>query len=391
MPNTLQSNTAAAGSSEAMANRVPRWLPPLLWTLLVAGILAFLALAAGADKTRAWKIFLVNFIFWSGTATGGVALGAIFQVAKARWPVVPKKMAAACAAYLPVSFLLFLVTWFGRQSIFPWAQNAPPLLASWLNLPSLVTRESLCLLLLYGLAMLFSHRLLRPDSSSSGTASPAGGLQKLAIVRLIVYAVVSTIFAWDFIMSLHPGWSSTLFGAFYFIGNIYAGLATVIAMTICASCSNKGAQAADHRLLYNLGKLLFSFSLLWTYLFWSQYLVIWYGNLPHETGFVLLRTAQQPWSTLAWVVLAMNFLIPFIVLLRRSSKKNPRILLSMTVVILIGMWLERFLLVAPSLTPAGGRWFGWQELVITAGFLASFALVYLTILQKIPMLKKTGV
>ena len=208
------------------------------------------------------------------------------------------------------------------------------------------------------------------------------------MVLLLGYAYMYSVFAWDFVMSLHPGWVSTLFGAYYFIGNLYLGLATVIALTIYARWRYNLEDSMDARLFHKLGKLLFSFSLLWIYLFWSQYLVIWYGNLPREIGFVLTRIAQNPWSNLSVVALAINFVVPFVILMSRSAKENRKILLAIAVAIVMGMWLERFLLVMPSLTPESRNPLGWAELLVTAGFFASFALTYLTTLHKIPIINK---
>jgi len=254
---------------------------------------------------------------------------------------------------------------------------------------SLFTRETIGLLLLYGLALLYSYRSLRADAATPASRNPQpASLQALAVALLILYAYVYTVFAWDFVMSLHPTWTSTLFGGYYFIGNLYLGLAAVIAMTIYARWRYNLEDAMAPRIFHNLGKLLFSFSLLWIYLFWSQYLVIWYGNLPREIGFVLTRTAQSPWSTLSWVVLAINFVVPFVILLSRSAKENRKLMLTLAVAIIIGMWIERFLLVVPSLTPEPRIPLGWAELLITAGFFASFALTYLTTLHKIPIMAK---
>ena len=371
---------------------LPRWLLPLLGLLLAAGVVAFIALLARDGEARAWRIFLVNFLFWSGIAMAGVALAAIFQVSKARWVQQVKPVAVACGAYLPVSFLLFLGTWFGRRSLFPWAERPSPLIASWLNTSSLYTREAGGLLVLYGLGLLFSKWTLRQargnQQPSESSHQESRSLQALAVILLLVYSYVYTVFAWDFVMSLHPGWTSTLFGGYYFIGNLYLGLASVIALTIYAHWRYNLEDAMDTRIFHNLGKLLFSFSLLWIYLFWSQYLVIWYGNLPREIGFVLTRTSQSPWSNLSVVVLVVNFVAPFVILLSRSAKENRKLLLTLAVAIVIGMWIERFLLVVPSLTPEPRIPLGWAELLITAGFFASFALTYLTTLHRIPIIIK---
>jgi Ni/Fe-hydrogenase subunit HybB-like protein len=199
---------------------------------------------------------------------------------------------------------------------------------------------------------------------------------------------VYTIFAWDFVMSLDPAWSSTLFGGYYFVGNLYLGLAAVTALTVFTSRRHGLDHSVDSKVFHNLGKLLFCFALLWTYLFWSQYLVIWYGNLPRETRFLLVRTAQEPWSTLALAVLLANFLIPFVILLFRAARKSRQALLAVSAAIVAGMWLERFLLVAPSLSPGQRLFLGWQELAITAGFFALFLLTYMIALRGVSLLAR---
>ncbi|MBI3895742.1 MAG: polysulfide reductase NrfD [Acidobacteria bacterium] len=376
---------------------LPSWLLPLLVLLVAGGIVSFFVLLFGTEPARAWQVFLVNFIFWSGLAMGGVVLAAIFQVTNARWPTPVKRLAEACAAYLPVSFLFFLVTWFGRHTLFPWGDQPIPAIASWLDFSFFFGREAIILLLLYGVALLFFYRSVLTEANAQSDPHPPlspkpdqdrASLQKLAVVLLILYAFLFTVFAWDFIMSLHPEWSSTLFGGFFFVGNLYLGLATITVLTIYARWRYNLGDAMNPVIFHNLGKLLFSFSLLWTYLFWSQYLVIWYGNLPREIGFVLVRTEREPWSNLAIAILIMNFLIPFVILLSRTAKENRKILLASSVVIIVGMWLERFLLVVPSLSSGLQIPLGWAELLITASFFASFALTYLATLHRIAILNK---
>ena len=357
---------------------VPKWLIPLSGILAAAGAAAFLALAS-TNPAGAWQIFLVNFLFWSGVAVAGVGVAAMFEAAKARWADAAKQMAYIFAAYLPFAFLLFLITWFGRETLFPWIRHPRTPIIAWLNSSTFYTREAAGLLALYGAALLLARRL-----RSSSQAKPVSGLHRgLAIGFLIFYAAIYSVFAWDFIMSLSPVWTSTLFGAFYFMGNLYIGLAVVIILAVCSVPRFGVSDSSEQRFAHNMGKLLFSFSLFWTYLFWSQYLVIWYGNLPRETGWVVERTARTPWNVLSLIVLAMNFGVPFVFLMSRANKRNAKLLFSVAVVVVIGMWLERFLLVTPALVAGADFHWSWQQPVITLGFLASFVLTYVVLLNRI--------
>ena len=362
---------------------------------IAAGVVAFSALLGRGEETRAWQIVLVNFLFWSGLATGGVVAAAIFVVTEARWARPLQRLAGACSVYLPVSFLLFLGFWFGRRSLLPWMTQPRAAIETWLNLPFFFAREAAGLLLLYGLGLVFFYRSVLPNAQTSDDLPPASpairtsnsvSLQRLALALLIAYAFVYSLVAWDFIMALDPHWSSSLLGAFHVVGNLYLGLAAVAALAIALRWHYQLEESIGSAILRNLGKLTFAFSLLWTYLFWSQYLVIWYGNLPYETSFVLLRTAERPWNSMALAVLVLNFLIPFLVLLPRSRKEDPKTLLAVSVAIMIGMWIERYLLVVPSLTPHTARVAGWEEPLVTLAFFSSFVLLYCMVLSKAPIL-----
>ena len=388
---------------------LPRRLLGVLLALLTAGVVAFATGIAGANSLRAWQIFLVNFLFWSGIAQAGVVFAAILHVSNARWGGPVKRIAEAMASFLPVSFLLFLVLFFGREELFSWVSHPLPEKAAWLNAPFLFARDGIALLVLYGLSLLFLYYSLRPDLGllqERGKQSPdalhraltAGwrgieeerrrsqrALATLSPIILILYAFVFSLIAFDLVMSLDPHWYSTLFGGYFFIGNLYLGLA---AIAMVAVLTRKFLQWEAHITpshFHDLGKLVFAFCLLWTYLGWSHYLPIWYGNLPEETGFLLVR-ARSPWAPLAGTVLAACFVIPFVVLLSREVKRRAGSLFAICAVVVVGMWLERYLLVVPSVWSEDWVPFGGLEALITLGFLAAAALCYLGFARTFPLL-----
>ncbi|MFQ5776751.1 MAG: molybdopterin oxidoreductase [Terriglobia bacterium] len=389
-------------------------LPPrllgLLVILLAAGALAFAYGLARSDSLRAWQIFLVNFLFWSGMAQAGVVFAAILHLTGARWAGPIKRLAAGAASFLPVSFVLFLVLIFGREQLFPWISHPVPEKAAWLNAPFLFARDAVGLLALYSLSLAFLYYSIRP--ALGAMRERAGGsptafhrammagwrgaekeeersqrvLSALSPILVILYAFVFTLLAFDLVMSLHPHWYSTLFGGYFFIGNLYLGLATIAIGAVLAR-KYLGLEALiTPSQLHDLGKLLFAFCMLWTYLFWSQYLVIWYGDLPEETGFVLTRVQEAPWAPLAWGVLVACFLVPFVVLLSRTVKRRPGSLAAISVVVVGGMWLERYVLVVPSLWKKSGVPLGGLEVLVTLGFFAAAALSYLAFVRVVPLL-----
>jgi hypothetical protein len=374
-----------------------RWLV-IFGMLAIVGAGVFLAGVSGSQAQRAWQVYLVNFLFWSGLAFGTVLFSATLTMTNARWGRPLKRLAEAPGAFLPVAFLLFWVLFFGKERIFPWIHEDVGHKHLWLSSGFLFARDgaSLLFLTIASLALVYCsvQRDVRSTAGSdkghptgvSGKESTADAQTVLSPIVGILYAVVLSLIAFDLIMSLSPHWHSTLFGAYFFVGCFYGALA---AMAILASLSarlmNLGAFIQGNH-FHDLGNLLLAFCMVTGDFFYSQFLVIWYGNLPVETRFVLLRVRESPWDLLAWAVLLICFVIPFVLLLSRRIKKNGVVMMLLGITILIGLWLERFLLVVPSIWKEGNVPLGLMELLITAGFFGIVAFCVLLFLRKYPIL-----
>jgi len=368
--------------------------------LLILGAVAFVTGIAGPDAGRAWQTFLVNFLFWSGIAQAGPIFAAIYWMSKARWGRPVKLLAEGAGLFLPVSLGLFFVLIFGQHSLFQWSGDLSSEKQIWLDPELLFLRDTVGLTLLYGLSLLLLYHSIRADRASNDATSgdvraqrerSTRVLGKLAPLLLFLYAVVFSLIAFDLIMSLDPRWYSTLFGAYFFMSNLYLGFAVLAITTIVVRKLLRLEEAVTREQLSDLGKLIFAFCLLTGYLLWSQYLVIWYGNLPEETDYLLLRTKAVQWVPAAWGVLLFVFVLPFLALLTRRVKQSPTLLLLIASMIAVGMWLERYLLVAPSLDPAQGVVLGWMDLMITGGFFALVILAYTVFLYIRPGLTRLGV
>ena len=403
--------TVAASAQPAPAP--PAILPAgarrVLLGLAALGAFAFLYGAVFGDPVRAWQSLLVNFLFFAGLAQAGVVLSCILQVTSARWGRPLKRAAEGTVAFLPAAFVLLLVLLAGTAAWAPWVHDPVEAKTPWLNVPFFVLRELLAFLVLSGFSLRYVYRSLRPDVGMLDESGerPATGLSarliggwrgldseraigqrrqtRWAVAILIAYGWVFTLIAFDFVMALDPHWFSTLLGGYYFIGNLLIGLAFLAGVAAAGRRRLRIAGYVGRHQLHDLGKLLFGFSILWAYLFWSQYLVIWYGDLPEETEFVHHRM-HGAWEPVAWAVLAMTFAGPFVVLLSRAVKTWAPGLTTVAAVVFTGMWLERFILVAPSLWHGEGVPLGLLEAVITAGVLSLFALSYATFLDLFPTL-----
>ena len=210
-------------------------------------------------------------------------------------------------------------------------------------------------------------------------------IQRLAPGYAVLYAYVFTLVAFDCIMALQPHWFSNLLGGFIFMGAFLSGHMLVALLMIYGSAHLGVADLVSPKQRHDLGKLCFGFSVFWTYLMWAQFLVIWYGNLPEETGFVFARLWGH-WLPIGVAVLWGMFIIPFFGLLGVRPKKSKVLLGFFASVSLIALWLERYLLVMPSISPLPGPIFHRHEIGPTLLFAGLFLLSYAWFGRTFPML-----
>lgn len=349
--------------------------------LILIGLSAFIGTLL-KDPAQAWRAYVVNWLFFTSVAAGAMALMAATTITKARWNWSVRRVGLAFVAFLPISFLLLLPMLGLREGYFPWieAMAHDPILqkkAAYLNIPFLITRNVVGAALLFGTFLYMAYLYLRPDMGLLKQGGGGGGdqgrnswierltqgwkgqkeeevrsykrLARLGPVSLLLYAAVMSIFAFDWAMSLEPHWFSTIFGAWFFMGAFLGGVAATAWATVYAKSKDPDLnKLIGPQQLHDLGKLSFAFSIFWAYLFFSQYLVIWYGKLPWEQAWIIHR-AEAPWGTLSALTFVLCFVVPFVGLLGLKAKLTPWILRLFTTVILIGLWMERYLMVVPSI------------------------------------------
>ena len=199
--------------------------------------------------------------------------------------------------------------------------------APWLNTPFFFAREGVGLLALARAAVLLAYNSVKSDLEYiEGCREPGGPPTRsgrpFPSLYIILYAFVMTLVAFDMMMSLSREWFSTLFGAYYFVVSFYAGLAFLAILSAFGVKKMKMDKVIAKKQFHDIGKLLFAFCVVGMDFFYVQFLVIWYGNLPDETRYVIWRVIYDPWAALAWTVLIVVFVIPFVVLLFRRIKLN---------------------------------------------------------------------
>ncbi len=368
---------------------------------ILAGLIAFLWGITGPAALRAWQAYLVNFVYWTGLSFGAVLFVAVLNMTNAVWGRPLKRLAEALGTFLPASFFLFWGLYFGKEEIFTWVRHPHPEKQFWLNSGFLFARDGIGLFLLSAVSLALIYYSVKGDKQaidlspglSGGVSSPESrrefcwrAQRILSPLVGILYAFVLSLLAFDLVMSLDPHWYSTLFGAYYFMGSFYLALAALYFLSLLGRRAFGLKEIIHPHHLHDLGKLVFAFCIFTGYLFYVQFLVIWYGNLPEETRYVILRIKLTPWEPVAWTVLAMILAVPFVLLLRRKFKSAPLPMMILSAVILVGMWLERFLLIAPSIWEGKGIPLGILEILITTGFGGIMALSVIHFLKRVPLL-----
>lgn len=353
----------------------PRPAHPLLVLLAILGIVAFLYGVAQADPARVWGIYLVNLLFWSSLSITGPALAGMIQITEGRWSPSIKRIALTTAGFLPVSFVLFIVLFLGRTALYSWVTEPLPVKAIWLNVPFMALRIGLGVLVLYWVAMRLVKAVLAEDQPGGDSPAAVGRRNRLSTVLLILYVVVLSLWGFDLVMSLDPRWYSGLLGGYYVVTSMYTGFGLVTYLTIRAN--ERGMSRVGPSAIQDVAKLTFALSVVWMYFFFSQYLVIWYGNVPVETRFVARRFFGQPWGYIAWAIFIVGWLIPFSYLLKRLTGRPPERHQVFKVILIFGwvaIFFERMLLVFPSLLRDNTVPLGITEILVTLGFFALFVL-----------------
>ena len=370
-----------------------------LFLLVLFGAIVFVWQIFGSDPARAWQSFLANLLFFSAVAQSGSVLAAIHHLTEAGWGRRVMPVAIGLGSFLPISFLLFVVLFLAFPYL-PTYSAEFPARQSWLNPLFLISRDLFGLAVLYTLSLVFSYEVLAVTLSTkthlSNSSQFSGSreslaniddrriplksgrtknLTLLAILVLAVYAVVYSMIGFDLVMALDHQWYSTLFGGYFFMSSFYIGLAAIIATLFVMKKYLTADEQVEINALWDLGKLAFAFCLLTAYFFWSQYLITWYGNLPEEVGFFVRRFQDPAWRWLTWTTITLTFAIPFLALLSQRTKQSPALFL-IAIAVLVGMWLERYLLVAPSLDAKAAYGLGWTDVVITVSFLAAVVFTY---------------
>ncbi len=357
--------------------QVPLGVRAMFGILLLLGVATFL-LEVRSDPTRAYAAFLLGYWYFMGLGLAGMFFTALNHLVGATWSVAVRRVAEAFSSYMPVALLLLLVLLLGIPNLYVW--SSPPLVegghgadiskGGYLSTPLFTLRNVIILTVWSIFSWYFIRNSTRQDKSEDPKLSKASIRASSAFI--LIFALTVTLVAFDLLMSLEPTWYSTIFGVYCFAGLWQSGLAaiTIVVVLLRRQGALSGVVSRFH--YWDLGKFMFAFSVFWMYIAFSQFMLIWYANLPEEIEYMIHRT-YTGWGGVGIALGVLRFVIPFFALMHQRVKENETALLLIGGCILIGQWVDLYWLILPAFSPELVV-LGWTEIGITLGFIGLFGL-----------------
>jgi hypothetical protein len=383
----------AGAISGELADAVGRFRRPAL----VAGAIGLLASIAGfaLAPEHFFPSWLFACMFCLGLALGCQAVLMLHHVTGGAWGIPIRRSLEAATRTLPLVALFFLPLFLGLQRLYEWARPEDvahdPVLrhkALYLNVPFFAGRAVLC----FAAWMLFAFFLNRwsreQDSVPAGDSASrrlSRRLQLLSSAGLVAYGFTITFFSIDWVMSLEPHWFSTMYGVLYIAGQALAGFSFVVALTVVLSQYRPLSGFIHREHFHDLGKLMLAFVMFWAYVSFSQYLIIWSGNLPEEIPWYL-RRLHGGWGWVGIAIVLFHFLLPFLLLLPASANRNSRVLLTVAGIVLFMRIADIFWYVRPATSPVPRLSLHWMDLAAPLGVLGIWLFVFLGQLTRRPLL-----
>ena len=358
----------------------------ILGVVFVGGLAALLTNGEQADV----GLFTVTFLFLMGISQAGIVFCAITRLTRAHWSKPYYRLAEiSTLAFAPFAIIGFLLLYFyASDDLFYWL-NPPPgeHISPWLNIDFLLIRHLLALGFFYGLSIYYVLKGIRVDQSDT-QGDVAAHLKKedelylLSPVVLIAYVLCNTFFAWDYAMMLIPHWHSTVFPIIFWFGNMFAGTAALIAFPILLRKSANSPFGPDQTRC--LGMVLTGFTLVWFYMFWAQFFVMWFGNLPRETD-GLFRQMYGHYGPYFWAMMGGCFFIPFVSFIFAFVKRSLVTMGILALCINLGIWLQKYLMVVPVFSPDNTPFNSWIDIAAATGLLAGFIAAIILLSKRVPI------
>ena len=337
-------------------------------TLIGGGVTAVgiaLSLASAfADYERFLFGYLIAFIFFAGIAATGVFFSMLQFLVRAGWSVSIRRIPELFGGFTLLLPVLVLPIVLGLGVLYHhWVHPEPGDVvlqgkAAWLNVPFFTARLFVYIGVWIAMYFIIVRNSFRQDHTTDINLTRWNW--RLSAPLTIFYGVTITFAAFDLLMSLYPHWFSTIFGVYYFAGSLVGALAVITIIAVLLKKAGLMAEWLTSDRLHDLGKFLFAFNVFWAYIAFSQYMLIWYADLPEEVIFFTYRT-HHGWEFVSILLLVFHFIVPFGVLLSQDAKRNPNVLLTGAVLLLAAHLLDVYWLVMPYYNHEAVV-LGWNEL-----------------------------
>lgn len=409
-------------------------LRPILYTdwrfYLVVGVLGLIVLwggfafawqlywglgTLGYTQGIFWAMYIVNFVFWIGLSHSGTLISAILRVTHAEWRRPITRGAEAMTVFTLSMGALFPLIHLGRNWRVYYVLPYPNERGLWPNFRSPLVWDFVAITTYLTSSIIYLYLPLIPDLALLRDRAPdryrrfiysvlslgwrgterewrrlriALGLMAFVIIPIAVS--VHSIVSWDFAMSVVPMWHSTIFAPYFVIGAIYSGTALVITIMALIRWVFHLENYLTPRHFDNLGKILLTVTIAWTYFYFADFLTTWYGRIETEYR-VLTEIVSGTYAPFFFAMIAFNFVIPFALLLFRRVRRTIPLIFAISILINVGMYIERFLIVIPALSRAQmpflwANWVPtWVEISVTAASFAGFTLLYILFTKFFPV------
>lgn len=351
-------------------------------------------------KNRPWSAIYVAAFFFFMLSLGTLAFYAIQHAAQAGWsPVLFRVMEGITGYLLPgsiIMLILLILSTAGVTHIFHWMEptlfnpdheNYDPIIANksgWLNTTGFLIR-AVVYLLGWNLYRHFSRKYtLLQDDAEPGNFKWFKKNFKISAGFLVFFIVTESMMSWDWIMGFDPHWFSTLFGWYVFASMFVSGI-TVVAMVTIYLKSQGYLEFVNSSHIHDLAKFMFAFSIFWTYLWFSQFMLIWYANIPEEAVYFIARI--NDYKLLFFGMLVLNFVLPLLLLINTDFKRVQWLVIFVGIIVLVGHYIDVYVMVMPG--TVGHSWsIGMPEIGAVIFFLGLFVFTVFTTLSKAPLLAK---
>jgi hypothetical protein len=359
----------------ALTGTVQRTLAALTAiSLVVAATGAFVA------PDRMWASWLLVACYLLGIGLAGLCFVAIHYTAGSAWSAAIRRVPEALAGTLALPLAMIGTLFLAHPQIYAWTADATFAAATdratafkrfWLSWPFFLVRAAIYSAIWLLFAASIRSRSRRQDEDGDPRWSREN--MRWSAAFLILFGITVTLASFDWLMSLEHHWFSTIFGVYSFAGLFESGLAAIILVALWLERTGPLDGVLNEGHLHDLGKLLFAFGIFWAYIWFSQYMLIWYTNIPEETAY-FVRRERGGWFAISMLNLVLNGAIPFFALLRSDAKRQRTTIAAVAAIVLLGRWIDLYLMIFPAVV-AGAPAFGVWELGLTLGGIGAFGLL----------------